>query len=305
MKTYRHNNQLYLRDALRAGVFLFVTSVLYSFGAYAFASTVYLESESNVFLPNSQVAVDLKLDTEGVEVNAIKVSVAFPDEHLQFIEAYERDSMITAWVDRPKVSGNTVILSGIMAGGYVATINPLIDDAHDGTIVRMIFETYGEGSGTLSFPDVELYKNDGLGGIADVKVENYDFTISSTKGTSQGLEIDIYPPESFTPIIGNNEYIFDGKYFLAFHTQDKQTGVAYYEVKEGRRSWERVESPYLLHDQSLRSVIWVKAVDYAGNVRKEQLHGTALVPIIVIVTSIIIFGTLLLFTIRRIRHAVQ
>ncbi|GAI25310.1 unnamed protein product, partial [marine sediment metagenome] len=63
--------------------------------------------------------------------------------------------------------------------------------------------------------------------------------------------IDTTPPEASQLKIGKDPSIFEGKYFLSFVAQDKMSGVDYYEVKEGKRDWKRVESPYLLEDQSL------------------------------------------------------
>ena len=93
--------------------------------------------------------------------------------------------------------------------------------------------------------------------------------------------IDVTSPEEFKPEIGKASAVFEGKYFLSFVTQDRMSGVAHYEVAELRRTllggteekkeWKVGESPYLLEDQSLRSVIKVKAVDKAGNERIEEI----------------------------------
>ena len=84
-------------------------------------------------------------------------------------------------------------------------------------------------------------------------------------------------PESFTPLMGSNPDIFNGKYFLVFNTVDKQSGIDHYEIQESLRKggdeskWIRAESPHQLSDQTLRSFIIVKAVDKAGNFRIETL----------------------------------
>ena len=56
-------------------------------------------------------------------------------------------------------------------------------------------------------------------------------------------------------------------HFLIFSTTDKQTGIDCYEIKEGEKDWKKEKSPYLLEDQTLRSIIKVRAVDKAGNER--------------------------------------
>jgi len=88
------------------------------------------------------------------------------------------------------------------------------------------------------------------------------------------------PPEAFTPEVGKDESLFNGQWFVAFSTEGKGTGISSYEVAERApgifwslfpEAWKSAESPYLLTDQSLGSVIDVKAVDAAGNVRLETL----------------------------------
>ena len=100
---------------------------------------------------------------------------------------------------------------------------------------------------------------------------------------------DTQPPDAFQPIVSQSPDLFDGKLFLVFAAQDKQSGVLYYEVQEAkartpfgrlfaaaRGEWVRAESPYLLSDQKLESVISVKAVDRAGNTQVEILTPSRL-----------------------------
>jgi len=80
------------------------------------------------------------------------------------------------------------------------------------------------------------------------------------------------------PEIAQNSAITNGKWFLVFATQDKGSGIDHYKVKETRQrfldifsKWISGESPHVLQDQELRSYIFVKAVDKAGNTRIEKI----------------------------------
>jgi len=105
--------------------------------------------------------------------------------------------------------------------------------------------------------------------------------------------IDTRPPEEFKPEIAEIE----GKKYLVFSTTDKTSGVDHYEVLETRDKkqdiWKKVESPYLLEDQSLQSKILVKAVDKAGNERISEIIPPAkpftywIIPVIVICLVVI------------------
>jgi hypothetical protein len=85
---------------------------------------------------------------------------------------------------------------------------------------------------------------------------------------------DKSPPEPFEMGVGRDPGIFDNKYFISFFATDRESGIDYYEVKEGDQTFVRAESPYLLKDQSLRSTIKVKAVDKAGNERLTELPAS-------------------------------
>jgi len=97
--------------------------------------------------------------------------------------------------------------------------------------------------------------------------------------------IDTVLPEEFEPEIGQDKTVFHGKYFLSFTTHDKISGIDYYEIAElDKREYERKteeeivwkvgESPHLLEDQSLQSIIKIKAVDKAGNERITEIIPT-------------------------------
>jgi len=115
--------------------------------------------------------------------------------------------------------------------------------------------------------------NDGFGTPAKLTLKEAVFTILTEKAEvpkeewQEELAKDDIPPEPFEIKISQDPNIFGGKYFIVFSTTDKQTGIDHYEVKEGKIDWKRAESPYLLEDQSLKSIIKVKAVDKAGNER--------------------------------------
>jgi hypothetical protein len=92
---------------------------------------------------------------------------------------------------------------------------------------------------------------------------------------------DSIKPEPFSVELVRDESVYEGKWFIVFNTLDKQSGIDHFEVyetaienegfvfgKDGVASiWKDARSPYLLEDQSLNSVIRVRAYDKAGNDR--------------------------------------
>lgn len=73
--------------------------------------------------------------------------------------------------------------------------------------------------------------------------------------------------------MGQDPRVFGGKYFVSFFTTDSKSGVDHYEIKEGDNGYKTAQSPYLLSDQNLRSVVRVRAYDVAGNYRESVYPG--------------------------------
>ncbi|MEK7140427.1 MAG: hypothetical protein AAB815_01430, partial [Patescibacteria group bacterium] len=122
------------------------------------------------------------------------------------------------------------------------------------------------------------YLNDGKGTKDEVRVKDLIINVLPKKSDAQSADDwsriilnDKTSPEPFEITIGKDPSIFDNQYFISFFTTDKESGIAYYEVKEGDRDFVRAESPYLLNDQSLQNLIIVKVIDKAGNERIIEL----------------------------------
>lgn len=248
--------------------------VLFSLGlllfpVVSFASTIYISSNDKyIFSSEENFYVDILLDPEEKNVNAIEGAIVFPDDLVEVVDIYNGRTVITSWVEEPRVDGSSVVFSGIMAGGFSGLIDPTKSDIYmPGNIMRVVFSPKKEGTGQIYFDNTKLYLNNGSGTETFLLPKSFNFEISSKAGSSSDILIDTNPPEDFEPIIFRDPDIFDGKYFLVFETKDLETGVSFYEVKEGRNSWKQAKSPYLLEDQSLKSLIRVKAVDNASNIR--------------------------------------
>ncbi|MCK9186853.1 cohesin domain-containing protein [Candidatus Gracilibacteria bacterium] len=215
-------------------------------------------------------------------INAAEGKIIFPNNLLSVSKISYGNSILSFWPQIPAEKENGVIsFSGVTPGGYDV-------GSGRGLLFSVIFKGEGEGRANLEFKDGLVLKDDGAGTATLLKLGNGNIIITKqsiggeSKESSALLEelnvgSDHELPESFTPLVGSNPTIFDGKYFLVFATVDKQSGIDYFEVKESLNKsgddtkWIRAESPYQLSDQALQSFILVKAVDKAGNFRIETL----------------------------------
>ena len=105
---------------------------------------------------------------------------------------------------------------------------------------------------------------------------------------------DSTPPEPFEIRLGQDTEAYSGKKFLSFFTEDKTSGMSYYEVNE-TGEWKIVSSPYILENQNNKNNIQIRAVDRAGNERVAVYQPKKVInnlnPALI---GIIIIGVLLL-----------
>jgi len=257
--------------------FFFSVSLALIFSLTVQAAQLNLVSQIQEISVNQQFQVDLVLDTENEEINAIEGKITFPRDLLEVKKVNDGNSIINFWIEKPKnASDGQIAFSGITPGGY---------NDSQGLIFSITFLAKKEGNGAIKFGEVKALRNDGQGTEAALTISNFQFLISVPpagepvpQSTTPKTE-DLNPPEEFTPQIAADPVIFKGEWFLVFATQDKGSGIDYYEILETRskiqgigigqwlRRWKEAESPYLLKDQNLRSFIYVKAIDKAGNER--------------------------------------
>lgn len=235
---------------------------------------LYFEPSKGEYSKDDVFLVELKINTEKERINAAQIELIFPPEKLEVVEISQGSSIFTLWPEPPSFSNEKGKISFV--GGV-----PLGFEG-EGKIISIAFKVISSEK-EISFAEINFSKdsqvllNDGRGTKTKFQGQKSIFTLlSKRKGVPKNeweekLKEDKIPPEPFQIILGKEPLIFEGKYFIAFHTIDLQTGIDHYEVKEGKRPWEIAQSPYLLKDQTLSSKILVKAVDKAGNERIAEL----------------------------------
>jgi hypothetical protein len=243
-------------------------------------AVLYLEPSGGEYQPGDSFMVELKIDTEEECINAVEASLSFSRNILKAVDFSQGKSIITLWVKSPEINQEKgeISFSGGIPGGYCGRIpgDPGSSNLLGEIIFRipgMMVREPGENTAEVKFSDTsQILLNDGLGTKAKLTSQGAVFEILSKSEPSldewqEEIEKDIVPPEPFEIEVNQEPSIFEGKYFITFSTTDKQTGLDYYEVKEGEGDWKEAKSPYLLEDQGLESIIKVKAVDKAGNER--------------------------------------
>jgi len=274
------------------------------------AAELFFEPSNKELGISQEFQIDLMIDPKGKEINAVAGSIILPLDLLEVVEIRDGSSILTLWVEKPVLRDGKISFVGIVPGGFIGILGPY-EGAKPGKILGIVLKAKNPGQGEVIMENVQVLQHDGLGTPAQFKISNFEFLISKQIPITQIpiIETDITPPEPFTPEIAQHPELFEGKYFLAFSTMDKNSGISHYEVKETKRGvfgieylvfrkWHRAESPYLLKDQGLRSYIYVKAVDRAGNERIEVVeprypmkwYESWMIWVIIIIATAFIYG---------------
>lgn len=254
-------------------IFIFI---LFAIAHTTFAARLYFDVANPVFGTDQDVTLPLMFDPEGVSVNAIEASISIP-KLFTYKDVVTGSSIIPTWIEMPDTNKNTFTFSGIIPGGFDGVIDPFKGSMKfAGLVAYVTFHTGNqEGVASLFSTSTKAYTNDGEGTEVPLSVTSLSFTVKKGAIFNSSLPKDETSPAPFTIELSHDPALFNGKYFIAFESQDKESGISYYEVKEGSSDFIKATSPYELSRQELGAPIVVRAVDKAGNTRLSTLNPDA------------------------------
>jgi hypothetical protein len=262
---------------MKTKYFLFLLLIISFVPKISSATEMFFSPASVTVQKGELIKINLYLTSPEDSLNAAEGKLIFPGDLLSVSNINFGNSVLNFWPEQPHLEKDGVIIfSGVTPGGF--------GSAGQNLLFTVFFKALKEGKANLEIKDAVALKNDGAGTPSNMSTGKGAVIITAkstatTPGTSGNvsaelnLKNDTEPPESFTPLVGNNPGIFDGKYFLVFTTNDKQSGIDHYEVQESRsnsaknNAWIKAESPYPLSDQALHSFVFVRAFDKAQNIR--------------------------------------
>jgi len=263
------------------------------YAATAEAQSLSLTSGKDTYYKGDSFQVSLSINTGGQIINTIEGAVSIPVDKFQILETRYGNSIISLWVEKPKIDSGKRIISftGGVPGGFGGS---------NGPILSFSLKAKEVGSGKISLQDVKVLLNDGQGTeLKNISLASLVLTVKEpvlkpapTVPEEEEKPEEIYlpvpdavPPESFIPLVSRNPGVADNKYFVSFFAVDKDTGIFRYEITEKplilsyitskfNKPWMAGESPYVLKGQFWAYKVIVRAYDQAGN----YSEGAALKP---------------------------
>ena len=286
MKKIIYLQKNYKQNILKLSVFVFNFCLLFlMFSNSASAVVLYLDPEVGEYYPGDTLIVTVRLDTQGDCINVVEVDLGFSKEMLTVEDFSEGGSILTHWIKKPgdkdlsEINNKGMIsFAGGIPGGFCGRLagDPGLSNILGKVIFKIpsliIGSSINDELDLEILPSSKVFLHDGYGTRADLYVQKARYVVlegdkPSTDEWEEKLAMDDILPEPFVVELQQSPAIFDGQYFVIFWTSDKQTGIDYFQVKEGDGDFKIATSPYLLDGQTLKNKIIVKAVDKAGNER--------------------------------------
>ena len=255
-----------------AGSWFLVLAIILPFSASA--ATLYIDPSAGEYGPGDTFIASIRIDTEDECMNAAHVALSYPVDRLRAVDFGRGGSIFSLWAEEPVLdtSKGLVTFSGGVPGGYCGRVEG--DPAESNVVGKVVFTVLRTSAAVADIALDEtsaVYLNDGLGTRAELSLRGSTITIVPASIGVQNPWLkevgeDTTAPEPFRIEVQSVNSVFGGRYFAAFSTIDKQSGLDHYEVFE-RGTWHTVTSPHKLANQSLRGGVQIKAIDKAGNER--------------------------------------
>ncbi len=249
-------------------ILLTVPHITNAAGTQLFVSGPSAVSAGNAF------TVHLKVATTDA-INSIEGHISFPTELLQVTATRKGASILKLWPKEPETNNNAGVVSfagGLPNPGYTGNSGQLID---------ITFKALKQGVATIAFTGgSQVLLNDGQGTATPWNNKSLSVTITkpslvppTPKPTKPQELADITPPTDLELLVGRDSYLFNGAWFAVFTAEDTESGIDHYEIAEinspkqypEASDWHIATSPYQLVRQTENTLVFLKAVDKAGN----------------------------------------
>ncbi|MBI1998882.1 MAG: hypothetical protein HYS73_00925 [Parcubacteria group bacterium] len=261
------------------------------------AASLYFTIPKDIVFVGDDFEVALMLDTEGEAVNTVGGEIRLPKDIFFLKSTHTGDSIIDLWIEGPREEGGAIVFSGIIPGGFQGIRSPFSSVFSPGKVLTLALRARAPGTAVFALDGVTVLAHDGEG--TSLAVSSRKGTIAVEKAGDEGPAFadasagkqeagDVMPPERFEIIVTRDPALYDNQWTAIFATQDKESGVGYYEIYESEKeygieeiaamggiAWERAQSPYILKNQGEIHHVYIKAVDNAGNIRVAHAGSSA------------------------------
>ena len=172
------------------------------------AAVFYFSPESQEVDEGATIVVELWVDAEGENINAVDVGVSFPVNVLQIIEINTGGSAFPLYPQEPVYSnerGSITLQAGVPNG---------LEGR--GLIAKLFVRAIQKGEATLRFSEHVVFLNDGFGTSAAVDKKQAEYMVKEREGDALRINSAEYPSEDFWYTDSEVRFIWETKEGAAY-----------------------------------------------------------------------------------------
>jgi len=169
--------------------------VLFATGGFAYspaasAATLFISPPSVEVGTGDKLTLDIKIDSEGVGLNAAQAVIRFPNDILEATGLDKTGSAFSFWLEEPNFSNADGVISFIGGIPYGVTGGSI-------QVLKVTFTAKGTGSGSLTVSDAAVTASDGSGTNILSKTVSASFMVVPKKvvpPTPVPAPVEVVPP---------------------------------------------------------------------------------------------------------------
>jgi len=230
-------------DRLKINFKILLTVFTFSFlffPSLSKATNLYLMPQSQTVYQGDSFIVELRINTEDEEINAVEIGLTFPVDLLEVVDFSKGNSILTLWLAEPKIQKGEIIFLGGIPGGFNG----------EGLLAKITFLGKEIGKSEISFKEIsQVLLNDGLGTPAKLSLSEGNYEI-------------ILRPEGL-PQISSETHPDQNKWYnnSTFHLRwDLIEGIEYSYLL----SYDPLSEPDEIPDKPEGELIWMGDMEYKG-----------------------------------------
>lgn len=154
-------------------IVLFATGV-FAYSPSASAATLFIAPPSAEVGAGDKLTLDIKIDSEGVGLNAAQAVIRFPNDILEATGLDKTGSAFSFWLEEPNFSNADGVISFIGGIPYGVTGGSI-------QVLKVTFTAKGTGSGSFAVSDAAVAASDGSGTNILSKTVSASFTVVPKK----------------------------------------------------------------------------------------------------------------------------
>ncbi len=190
MKIYNTQKKQRLNGAKLISIFVFLYFIFYILNPHsAQAAKVYFSPMQAEIAEGASFVTEIRLDTEGENINAVDFQITFPFNILEIVELNIGGSVLSLYPVKPEYSNmlGSVSLQAGAPNGFEG----------DGLVARIFFKAKNKGSAAVRFSEnSEAYLSDGFGTAAVLERIAANYTVGERRDDFLALSSISFPEEA-------------------------------------------------------------------------------------------------------------